>query len=118
METMSSWDNLVEVALAKLESLKLLRSLRPIYLPNDQHSKPIENEAQSSSLSDQKEAGKEVFQVFDEMQPWDRSSVEVQIAEETFQRWVCDVPSTGKPSFLSKFLSLFALAFVNLWVMF
>ncbi|KAK4572058.1 hypothetical protein RGQ29_030463 [Quercus rubra] len=95
METMNLWDNLVEEALVKLENLKLLRSLRPIHLPNDQQSKPIENEAQSSSISDHEEAGKDLFQVYDEMQQWDRSSVEVQIAEETFQRWVCDFPSTG-----------------------
>ncbi|XP_075649279.1 8-amino-7-oxononanoate synthase-like [Castanea sativa] len=95
METMNLWDNLVEEALVKLENLKLLRSLRPIHLPNDQQSKPIENEALSSSISDHEEAGKDVFQVYDEMQQWDRSAVEVQIAEETFQRWVSDIPSTG-----------------------
>lgn len=89
------WDNLVEEAVAKLQSLKLLRSLRPIHLPSDQPSKAIENETQNSSKSDQEEKGNEVFQVFDKMQPWDRSSVEVEMAEETFQRWICDLPSTG-----------------------
>lgn len=92
---MSFWDNLVEEALVKLESLKLLRSLRPIHLPNNQQPKPIENEDQSSSKPDREEHGKQAFQVFNEMQPWDRSSVEVQIAEKTFQIWQRDLPCTG-----------------------
>ncbi|XP_050252963.1 8-amino-7-oxononanoate synthase-like [Quercus robur] len=96
METMNLWDSLVEEALAKLESLKLVRHLRPIHLPSDQQPKPIENEPQSNSISDQEEAGKEVFQMFDEMQQWERSSVEVHIAEETFQSWVCEISTTGE----------------------
>ena len=123
---MNLWDNLVEEALVKLENLKLLRSLRPIHLPNDQQSKPIENEAQSSSISDHEEAGKDLFQVYDEMQQWDRSSVEVQIAEETFQRWVCDFPSTGNLLLFSPKSYLYLLWFLTkkkkkkkkLWVMF
>ncbi|XP_062150692.1 8-amino-7-oxononanoate synthase [Alnus glutinosa] len=99
METMSLWDNLVEEALAKLQSLKLLRSLRPIHLLSDQPPKAIENETQNSSKSDQEEKGNEVFQVFDKMQPWDRSSVEVQMAEETFQTWIRYLPSTGDEAF-------------------
>ncbi|KAM3682613.1 hypothetical protein ACJW30_12G085500 [Castanea mollissima] len=96
METMNLWDSLVEEALAKLESLKLVRHLRPIHLPNDQQPKPIENEPQSNSISDQEEAGEEVFQMFDEMQQWERSSVEVHIAEETFQSWVREISTTGE----------------------
>ena len=101
METMNLWDSLVEEALAKLESLKLVRHLRPIHLPSDQQPKPIENEPQSNSISDQEEAGKEVFQMFDEMQQWERSSVEVHIAEETFQSWVREISTTGKLLFFS-----------------
>lgn len=111
---MNLWDSLVEEALAKLESLKLVRHLRPIHLPNDQQPKPIENEPQSNSISDQEEAGEEVFQMFDEMQQWERSSVEVHIAEETFQSWVREISTTGK-------LLLFFLspnAYLYLWVMF
>ncbi|KAM3730420.1 hypothetical protein ACB098_12G086300 [Castanea mollissima] len=93
---MNLWDSLVEEALAKLESLKLVRHLRPIHLPNDQQPKPIENEPQSNSISDQEEAGEEVFQMFDEMQQWERSSVEVHIAEETFQSWVREISTTGE----------------------
>ncbi|XP_059449070.1 8-amino-7-oxononanoate synthase-like [Corylus avellana] len=95
METMSLWDNLVEEALAKLQSLELLQPLRPIHLPSHQPPKAIENETQYSSNSVQEEKGNQFFQVFDKMQPWDRSSVEVQVAEETFQRWIRDLPSTG-----------------------
>ncbi|KAL4595570.1 hypothetical protein ACB092_12G101600 [Castanea dentata] len=94
METMNLWDSFVEEALAKLESLKLVRHLRPIHLPSDQQPKPIENEPQSNSISDQEEAGEEVFQMFDEMQQWERSSVEVHIAEETFQSWVSEISTT------------------------
>ena len=101
METMNLWDSLVEEALAKLESLKLVRHLRPIHLPSDQQPKPIENEPQSNSISDQEEAVKEFFQMFDEMQQWERSSVEVHIAEETFQSWVCEISTTGKLPFFS-----------------
>lgn len=98
---MNLWDSSVEEALAKLESLKLVRHLRPVHLPNDQQPKPIENEPQSNSISDQEEAGKEDFQMFDEMQQWERSSVEVHIAEETFQSWVCEISTTGKLLFFS-----------------
>lgn len=111
---MNLWDSLIEEALAKLESLKLVRHLRPIHLPSDQQPKHIENEPQSNSISDQEEAVKEFFQMFDEMQQWERSSVEVHIAEKTFQSWVCEISTTGK-------LLLFFLspnAYLYLWVMF
>ena len=112
---MNLWDSLVEEALAKLESLKLVRHLRPIHLPSDQQPKPIENEPQSNSISDQEEAVKEFFQMFDEMQQWERSSVEVHIAEETFQSWVCEISTTGKLLF---FFFLSPNAYLYLWVMF
>ena len=76
---MSSWDHWVEEALDKLERLQLLRSLRPIYL---------RNEPQKSTAQDE-------HQVFDEMQPWDRSSVEVHIPESMLQKWLTDIPSSG-----------------------
>ncbi|QCD95451.1 8-amino-7-oxononanoate synthase isoform X2 [Vigna unguiculata] len=74
------WDSWVEEALTTLHSLKVLRSLRPICL-------------RSSSL--QFGLRDAAFQVFDEMQHWDRSSVEVEIAESTFSRWMHDTPSAG-----------------------
>ncbi|THG05759.1 hypothetical protein TEA_002313 [Camellia sinensis var. sinensis] len=35
------------------------------------------------------------FEVFDGLRQWGRASVEVVIADSTFQRWVCEVPSCG-----------------------
>ncbi|KAJ1406755.1 Pyridoxal phosphate-dependent transferase, major domain [Sesbania bispinosa] len=76
MET-ALWEHWVEDALATLDSLKVLRSLRPICLRNEKpRLEPLE------------------FEVFDEMQHWDRSSVEVEIAETTFHRWMHDSPSS------------------------
>ncbi|ONI25016.1 hypothetical protein PRUPE_2G274800 [Prunus persica] len=88
-----SWDNGVEEALQKLEHLQLLRSLRPIYLQNG----PIQ-EAQNPVDGE--------FHVFDEMQPWDRSSVEVHIPEPTFQKWLHDIPSSGDEEGTHKFRKL------------
>ncbi|CAK7355901.1 unnamed protein product [Dovyalis caffra] len=73
-----SWDSWVDKAVAKLQSLKLLRSLRPINLSTE-HDKNFEDD----------------YQVFDEMQPWDRTSVEISISEPTFHKWVLDIPSSG-----------------------
>ncbi|PON60823.1 Glycine dehydrogenase (decarboxylating) [Parasponia andersonii] len=84
MEVTSSWDKWVEDALSKLESLHLLRSLRPIYLRNEPEH-PIKADA---PIQDE-------FQVFDEMQQWDRSSVEIQISDATFQKWVNHISSSG-----------------------
>ncbi|PON56392.1 LL-diaminopimelate aminotransferase [Trema orientale] len=84
MEVTSSWDKWVEEALSKLESLQLLRSLRPIYLRTEPEH-PIKADA---PIQDE-------FQVFDEMQQWDRSSVEIQISDATFQNWVNHISSSG-----------------------
>ncbi|KAG5049128.1 hypothetical protein JHK85_010231 [Glycine max] len=82
METPSAcWDKWVGEALATLHSLKVLRSVRPICLRNSQ---PLQFGVDDGA-----------FQVFDEMQQWDRSSVEVEIAETTFSRWMHDTPSSG-----------------------
>ncbi|GFY84381.1 biotin F [Actinidia rufa] len=84
----SSWDHCVEAALAKLESMKLLRSLRPIHLPSGEEQAPNAIEQKNVPILD-------ALEVFDGLRPWDRASVEVEIAESTFQRWVRDVPSSG-----------------------
>ncbi|KAK0598627.1 hypothetical protein LWI29_036462 [Acer saccharum] len=76
----SLWDDWVEEALSKLQSLKLLRSLRPIYVST--------NEQQLQLLGEE-------YEVFDEMQQWDRSSVEVSISQTTFHRWLHEIPSSG-----------------------
>lgn len=77
----NSWDYWVEGALSKLESLKLLRSLRPIHL-----SPP--SESCSSESND--------FEFYEGLSQWDRASVEIEISEATFQKWLQDIPSSGK----------------------
>ncbi|XAR71825.1 8-amino-7-oxononanoate synthase [Bertholletia excelsa] len=86
--SMSSWDHWVEEALSRLESLKLLRSLRPIHLPGNAESRPIESVPSNATSFDE-------FEVFDGLRQSDRASVEVQISESTFQRWVREVPGSG-----------------------
>ncbi|XP_012080103.1 8-amino-7-oxononanoate synthase [Jatropha curcas] len=79
------WDYWVEEALVKLESLKVLRSLRPIYLskePQPRNENSLELEGDD-------------YEAFDEMQPWDRFSVEVSISDSTFQEWLLEIPSSG-----------------------
>ncbi|KAK3033266.1 hypothetical protein RJ639_033146 [Escallonia herrerae] len=78
---LSSWDMWVEQALSRLESLKVIRSLRPIHLSTPNNSK---NSLNSDAL-----------EVFDGLRHWDRASVEVEIADSTYQRWVQDIPSSG-----------------------
>ncbi|XP_015577599.2 8-amino-7-oxononanoate synthase isoform X2 [Ricinus communis] len=80
-----SWDYWVEEALERLESLKLLRSLRPIYLSRETYS----------PKSEPLEVAGDDYEVFDEMQPWDRSSVEVSISDSTFHKWLLETPSSG-----------------------
>ncbi|KAK6132215.1 hypothetical protein DH2020_034035 [Rehmannia glutinosa] len=82
------WDMWVEEALSKLESLKVLRSLRPIQLPGEIARQSTCNETSPSNPSQE-------FQVFDGPREWDRASVEVNISESTFQKWLHDVPSSG-----------------------
>ncbi|XP_009609590.1 8-amino-7-oxononanoate synthase [Nicotiana tomentosiformis] len=78
---MNSWDEWVELALQKLESRKLLRSLRPIHLSKDS------NMLSPSNADD--------FEFFDELRQWDRGTVEVQISETTYHKWLQDIPSSG-----------------------
>ncbi|KAM7266569.1 hypothetical protein ACFE04_004466 [Oxalis oulophora] len=63
------WDQWVEAAISRLESLKLLRSLRPIHVTKE-------------------EEDDDDYQVFDEMQPFDRTSVEISISQSTFLTWL------------------------------
>jgi hypothetical protein len=80
------WDKWVEEALTSLDSLKVLRSLRPICLRNQK----------LSSFHLQLRVDDDAFEVFDEMHQWDRSSVQVEIGETTFRKWMHDTPSSGK----------------------
>lgn len=83
---MNLWDCCVEEALAKLGLLQLLRSLRPI-TPSREKLNPVIDESPSQDDGE--------LEVFDEMQPWDRASVEIEIADSTFQKWLLDIPSSG-----------------------
>ncbi|KAF9615636.1 hypothetical protein IFM89_027178 [Coptis chinensis] len=88
--TSSCWDTLVEKAVSKLDTLNLLRSLRPISV--------------STTTTHEKD-----FKTFDGLQSWDRSSVEIQLSESTFQEWLHNVPSSGgngnmKPESLRKLI--------------
>ncbi|KAL1559307.1 8-amino-7-oxononanoate synthase [Salvia divinorum] len=74
---LNGWEMWVEEAIAKLHSLKILRSLRPIH-----QSAPIHNPDHE-------------FQVFDGPNKWDRASVELQISQSTFQKWLHNLPSSG-----------------------
>ncbi|CAI9092017.1 OLC1v1027150C3 [Oldenlandia corymbosa var. corymbosa] len=76
----SSWELWVDQALSKLESLKLLRSLRPVHLTPSASSNPIESDE---------------FHFYDGLHSWDRASVQVQISEPTFHKWLQDIPSSG-----------------------
>ncbi|OMO94878.1 Aminotransferase, class I/classII [Corchorus capsularis] len=68
------WDFWLEEALAKLESLNLLRPIRPIHLSTPQNPVPDTDD--------------EEYEVFHQLQPWNRRSVEVSISDSFFQRWV------------------------------
>ena len=96
MESPSAWwDNWVEEALATLDSLNVLRSLRPICLRKEKQRIPFENELQNVPGPPMFGVDIGAFEMFDEMQQRDRSSVEVEIGETTFQRWMHDTPSSG-----------------------
>lgn len=106
---MSLWDQWVEEALSKLESLKLLHSLRPIHLPINEQLKPIDTQMKNASNYDE-------LEVFNGLRQWDRASVEVVIADSTFQRWVHEIPSCGTVNLIG-FHFVF-LCFIFLWVCF
>ncbi|KAL6580593.1 hypothetical protein OROMI_008617 [Orobanche minor] len=78
------WDIWVEEALSRLDSLKVLRSLRPIQLPS-----------RSTSGSDSQSNPYRQLQILNGPRQLDRASVEVNISESTFQKWLNDVPSPG-----------------------
>lgn len=89
-KSLCKWDNWVAAALSKLETLKVLRSLRPIYVSS--HELQKENPRPVEERDDD-------YEVFDKMQPRDRSAVEIAISDSTFHRWLHDIPSSG--TFLS-----------------
>ncbi|CAH9121619.1 unnamed protein product [Cuscuta epithymum] len=86
----SSWDLWVEQALSVLDSLKLLRSLRPL-LPSNATLPGTQESGHSSTTL----FSGDDFEVFDGLRLSDRASVEVIISETTFQKWLQDAPSSG-----------------------
>ncbi|KAB2600129.1 hypothetical protein D8674_010400 [Pyrus ussuriensis x Pyrus communis] len=76
---MASWDSWVEEGLQKLKLPQLIGSIRPIYLhrTQDDTQKPVDEDE---------------FEVHNEIQPWDRPSMEVHILEPTFQKWLNEIP--------------------------
>ncbi|XP_021823373.1 8-amino-7-oxononanoate synthase-like [Prunus avium] len=91
---MSSWDHWVEEALQQLEHLQLLMTMIPIYLHHG-----ATQEAQKKPIEDE-------LDVFDEMQPWDRSSVEVHISEPKFIERPRGIPVLGDEEGTKKFKRL------------
>ncbi|XP_074285568.1 8-amino-7-oxononanoate synthase isoform X2 [Silene latifolia] len=75
----TNWDECVEASLTKLDSLKLLRSLRPINATNSSEFPTFDH----------------AYQSFDGLRQWDRTSVQVQISGSTFRDWLNDIPSCG-----------------------
>lgn len=82
------WNVWLEEAVNKLEKLKRLRSLRPLFTRCHAHSL-LTSPNYSTHLSH------EEFQTFDSLGAWDRSAVEVEISEPTFQYWMSNFCSTG-----------------------
>ncbi|XXG66537.1 hypothetical protein AAC387_Pa06g0089 [Persea americana] len=74
------WDQWLERALARLESLKLKYVIKPITLSVQA---PVSIKCPGMEAEDSEE-----FEKFDSLQPWDRSSLEVLIDESTFQKWL------------------------------
>lgn len=92
-ECSRGWDGWVKEALARLESLKIVRSLRPISLSVQQQELGGDASRGSESGSG---GNDDEYEVFEEMKPWDRASVEVDVADSTFRSWLHDIPSSGK----------------------
>lgn len=95
MDTPSAWDCWVGQALARLESLKVLRSLRPICLRKQTTHLRVENDEQYVPKPENVVPDDEELEVFHELRPWDRLAVEVEIGEPTFNKWMHDTPSAG-----------------------
>lgn len=87
-----AWDFWVEEALSKLQSLKVLRSLRPIHLSAGVSRRSTSTENSPGNTAQES-------RLFDGPNTWDRASVEVEISEPTFQKWLHDIPSSGTVRF-------------------
>ncbi|XP_010035046.2 8-amino-7-oxononanoate synthase isoform X1 [Eucalyptus grandis] len=106
-ECSGRWDGWVKEALARLESLKIVRSLRPIRLSAQPHGVGGEAGRESEPGSG---GSDDEYEVFEEMKPWDRTSVEVDVADSTFRSWLLDIPSSGEDFMLGDGLADGAVA--------
>ncbi|KAG9150264.1 hypothetical protein Leryth_009834 [Lithospermum erythrorhizon] len=75
----NQWDLWVEEAVSKLKSNNLLRSLRPINLSHKCSSQNASNG----------------YEYFDTIQEFDRKSVEYEISDTTYDKWLLDISSCG-----------------------
>ena len=73
------WDAWLDAALQSLEEAQLLRSLRPLLLPD------ADREVVSSELP-----------TYDAQGPWDRAGVAVQVSQATVDAWLRGSTSTGE----------------------
>uniref|UniRef100_A0A0C9RNB3 TSA: Wollemia nobilis Ref_Wollemi_Transcript_9000_2152 transcribed RNA sequence n=1 Tax=Wollemia nobilis TaxID=56998 RepID=A0A0C9RNB3_9CONI len=96
----TSWDLWLEEALHKLESLKRLRSLRPLFPVSFEGRGVLSSLNVSSPLvvsdGNKEEEMLEEFETYESPGPWDRSAVEVEISEATFAQWTNNLCSTGE----------------------
>eukprot|EP01018_Ginkgo_biloba_P002582 Gb_40331 [translate_table: standard] len=100
------WEFWLGEALQELTKSNRLRSLRPLFMVPSEASLPASSSPQTLEdvcpvvLSDHGEADTAFksgeFQTFDSLGPWDRSSVDVEISEATFQHWINNTSSTGQ----------------------
>ncbi|XVF77540.1 hypothetical protein PTKIN_Ptkin14bG0053100 [Pterospermum kingtungense] len=73
----SSWDLWIEEALAKLESRTMFMPLRPMHLPYL---------GEQETVAQETKADENEYETFQEIQPWDRASVQISIPEPFFQQ--------------------------------
>lgn len=81
------WDKWVAESVEKLEGSKLLLSLRTMYLKNLEE----EEDVRGSRANIEEE-----YPVFNQLNPWDRTSVEMAVSEFTFNNWVNGLSTTGE----------------------
>ncbi|XVF77533.1 hypothetical protein PTKIN_Ptkin14bG0052400 [Pterospermum kingtungense] len=72
----SSWDLWIEEAVAKLESRKMFLPLRPMHLAGL---------GQQETVASETKADENEYETFQEIQPWDRVSVQISVPETFFQ---------------------------------
>ncbi|CAN6477973.1 unnamed protein product [Victoria cruziana] len=85
----SCWDSWVEEAVRRLDSRKVVRSVRPVFVSSQEASLPTIGFVFES-------VGGRELETFDGPGIWDRSAVEVAMSEPTFEKWMQDSSSLGE----------------------